>query len=418
MLLGLEASRKLWNDALVHRKMRWESERKSTSYNHQASILTSERNRGLSVCSLYSQAGQDVLRRLDKAFRLFFTGRAGYPKFKKFSQSGSFTYPQAYNGSVRIDTMRKRLFLSKIGNVRAVLHRPLPKDSRVKTCTVIREADGRWFASLVIEEVVPLQNIEFSTPSARTPIGVDLGLLSLITTSDGNKIEHPHFLKKAEKKLKNLQQVFARKKKGSKNNFKARKRVASQQAKVRRQRLDFNYKLSSHLAKEHSFIAFENLRVKNMVKNHKLAKAISDASWNQLVRLTEQKARSTGSKVVRVPAAYSTQECFHCGTLNQLDLSVREFVCIGCGRLLVRDYNAANVVLKRGLALAGLAAPKVGQDMPELKPVEAEPLIFQTTGRPSSAIDAGTKRAEIRAESSGERPGWMSLSPTRRDFEE
>jgi len=389
MLQALEASRRLWNDALHQRKIRWEKERKSTSYNLQASVLTFERKQDASLSELYSQTGQDVLRRLDKAFKSFFANRSCHPKFKKFSQAGSFTYPQAYNGSVKLDALRKRLFLSKIGNVRVVLHRDLPKDARLKTCTLTREADGKWFASLVFEEVVPLQNLDIASMSGKTALGIDLGLLSSITTSDGENVEHPHFLRKAETRLKCLQQALSRKKQGSKNRFKARQRVASQHAKVKRQRLDFNQELSTRLVRQHNFIAFENLKVKNMVRNHRLAKSISDAGWGQLVTLTERKASGMGSRVVRAPAAYSTQECFRCGALNKVSLETREVVCLGCGHNFLRDPNAAKVVLKRGLAIAGLTI-KVGQDMPELKPVETEPLLVQTTGWAKSVGESGT----------------------------
>ncbi len=390
MLRSLEASRRLWNDALAHRKARWENGRKSTSYNLQASIFTSEREQDVLLGALYSQTGQDVLRRLDKAFKSFFANRSGYPKFKKFCEAGSFTYPQAYNGSVKPDIVRNRLFLSKIGNVRTVFHRPPLKDSRLKTCTVVREVDGKWFASLVFEEVVPLQNLHATSTAANAPVGIDLGLVSLITTSDGKRVRHPRFLKRAEKRLKHLQRSLSHKKKDSKNRFKTRHRVASQYAKVRRQRLDFNHKVSARLVKAYDLIAFEDLKVKNMVRNHKLAKSISDAGWGQLVTLTEYKALRRGSRVVRVPAAYSTQECAHCGALNKIELDVREFVCIGCRRTLHRDPNAAQVVLKRGLAIAGLTS-KVGQDMPELKPVETRPLLLQTTGGVSQVNEAGTR---------------------------
>jgi putative transposase len=340
MLRALEATRRLWNDALAHRKQRWEEERHSTSYGQQCSILTAQRQVDPDLGKLYSQAGQDVLRRLDRAFNSFFAHRARYPRFKKFRQSGSFTYPQAYAGSVRPDVVRKRLFLSKVGNVRVVFHRPLHKDSELKTCTIVREPDGKWFASLVLEDTVPLQNIQMPAEFVKAPVGVDLGLLALIATSNGEKVEHPRFLRKAEKRLKQLQRTLAHKKKGSKNRLRARQRVASQHSRVRRQRLDFNHKLSARLVKEHGFIAFEDLRIKNMVRNPRLAKSIQDAGWGQLVRLAEYKAIRAGSMVVRVPAAYSTQECSYCGTLNQLALSVREFECCGCHRLLDRDTNA------------------------------------------------------------------------------
>jgi putative transposase len=397
MLRALEASRRLWNDALVHRKSRWEKERKSTSYNLQQWILTEVRHTDPLIGEgLHSQSAQDVLRRPDLAFKLFFVRRARYPKFKKFSQTASFTYPQAYNGSVRPDVIRGRLYLSKVGNIRTIFHRPFPTNSRLKVCTVSREPDGKWFASLVFEEIVPLQNIDSTMiyQSPKPPIGVDLGLLSLITTSNGETVEHPRFLRKAEERLNHLQRNLSRKKRGSKNRIKARHRVASQHAKVRRQRLDFNHNLSTKLVRGHNFIAFENLRINNMVRDRSLAKSIQDAAWGQLVRLTEYKALTAGARTIRVPAAYSTQECFHCGALNKICLSMREFVCVGCGRTILRDPNAARVVLKRGLAIAGLTAQTIGRDTPELMPVEMRLLLVQTTGGACQVEEAGTIRPQ------------------------
>ncbi|MBI3023277.1 MAG: IS200/IS605 family element transposase accessory protein TnpB, partial [Thaumarchaeota archaeon] len=227
--------------------------------------------------------------------------------------------------------------------------------------------------------------------TTRAPVGIDLGLRSLITTSDGEKVEHPRLLRKAEKRLKHIQRVFSRKEKGSNNWFRARQRVASQHACVRRQRADFNHKLSTRLVREHDFIAFEDLKVRNMVRNHALAKSIHDAGWSQLVKFAEYKASKAGKLIVRVQPAYSTQECFFCGSVNPVELSEREFVCRGCGRTLDRDINAARIVLKRAIA-------RVGRDMPELKPVEMGPLCAQTTGSASPVEEAGTTRAtDVRA---------------------
>ncbi|MDG7018500.1 MAG: transposase [Nitrososphaerota archaeon] len=390
MLRTMEACRRLWNDALAHRKLRWEKFRQSTSYSHQAWVLTAERHADPVLAEVYSQAAQDVLRRLDRAFEAFFQGRAKYPRFKKLSSAGSFAYPQAYNGSVKPDVVRRRLFLSKVGNVKAVFHRPLPKDVRMKTCTVVREPDGKWYASLVCEEVVLLQDVR--TPAmmqqpAGSPVGVDLGLLSLIATSDGTKVEHPKLLRKAEKRLKHLQHSLSHKRKGSNNRSRARRRLASQHARVRRQRADFNHKLSTGLVRGHSLIAFEDLRVRNTVRNHTLAKSIHDAGWSQLVRFAEYKGSKAGKPVVRVPAAYSTQECFFCGALNKVPLSVRQSECASCGRTLDRDVNAARIVLKRAIA-------QVGQDMPELKPVETGPLPPRTTGVANLVVESGTIRHE------------------------
>jgi putative transposase len=337
-----------------------------------------------------------------RRLQAFFDHREGYPKFKKHREYGSFTYPQAYNGSVKPDIARKRLYLSKIGNVKVVFHRELPKDAMLmmKTCIVKREPDGKWYASLVFEEVAPLQDV-IVPESWKAPLGVDLGLRALITTSDGEKVEPPKFLRKAERRLKHLQRELSRKKKGSKNRRKARQRVASQHAKVSRQRADFNQKLSYRLVSKHDLIAFEDLQVKNMVRNHSLAKSISDAAWGQLVKFTEYKAERAGRMLVMVPAPYTTQECWFCGTINDVPPDAKEFVCIGCGRTLDRDVNSGRIVLARGIAKVGQdkvpSGPRSGgeshhQVVPELKPTETEPLPSRSTEKASPVVETGTTR--------------------------
>jgi len=380
----IEAGRQLWNEALAHRKRRWEEERLSTSYSQQCWILTAERRADPLLGELYSQAGQEILKRLDRAFKAFFEHRARYPRFKRFSESGSFTYPQAYNGSVKPDLVRRRLFLSKVGNVKVVFHRELPsRREELKTCTVVREPNGDWYASLVYEDDVQVP--EPLKAYFASPVGIDLGLKSLIATTDGVKIPHPQFLRKAEKRVKLVQRNFSATQKDSKNREKARRLLAIRQAKVANRRRDFNHKLSTQLVREHDLVAFEDLKVRNMVRNHALAKSISDAGWGQLRSFSEYKTKRAGKLVVGVPPAYSTQECYFCGTLNQIPLSVRQFECRGCGRTLDRDLNAAWIVLKRGVA-------QVGQDMPELKPAETGPLPVPTTGRASPVKEAGTIR--------------------------
>src|SRR5438445_609538 len=265
LLRMIETSRRLWNDALFHRKGRWEERRVSDSDSQQCWILTAERRGDPLLGELYSQAGQEILRRLDRAFTAFFEHRARYPRFKKFSSSGSFTYPQAYNGSVKPDAIRGRIFVSKVGNVKAVFHRRVPPHGKPKTCTVVREPNGEWYASLVYED-----DEEIAQPSSKpaSPVGIDLGLKSLLTTTDGVKIPHPRFLRKAEGRLNRLQRSFSRTRKGSENRVHARLLVAVQHAKVANQRADFNHKLSAELVRRHDLIAFEDLKVRNMVRNY------------------------------------------------------------------------------------------------------------------------------------------------------
>jgi putative transposase len=373
----VEAARTLWNDALFHRKWKWEKYHKSVTYNEQAWILTAVRKDDNELAELYSQSAQDVLRRLDKAFKSFFKGIAKFPKFKAIRNVGSFTYPQAYNGSVKIEN--GRLDLSKVGGVPIVLHRQ-PPESDLKTCTIRREPDGSWYASLVYDD-----GKEPPAPPEKivSPVGIDLGLKSIITTTEGQKVEPPQYLRKAEKRLKRLQRSLSRKQKGSKNRVKARELLAIQHAKVARQRLDFNQKLTTGLLKGHDLVAMEDLQVKNMVENHALAKSIQDASWGQIGLQLQYKTLRDGKLLVKVPPQYTSQDCNVCGTRNEIGLDVRAFACKGCGEWLDRDINGASNVLARALK-------EVGQGMPELKPVESGVPRLQPTGVVQPPVEAGT----------------------------
>ena len=388
----VEGCRVLWNVALEDRKGAWKCLKERTTYGQQAAMLVEEAKTDDRFSLLYSQSGQDVLRRLDKAFKGFFKGN-GYPKFKKYSGAGSFTYPQAYNGSVKLLAEEKRIHLSKVGRLRMVLHRDVPNE-RMKTCTVVHEPDGRWYCSLTFEEVVPLQNVKMPE-EWEAPVGIDRGLISLVATSDGKKIDAPKLLRKSEARLKQLQQKLSRNEKGSKNRAKARVLVARHHSHIVNQRKDFNHKVSFELAEEHDLVAFEDLSIGNMLKNHSLAKSITDAGWGQLSRFTEYKMARRGKAFVSVEAAYSTMECWFCGARNPVQLDVRQFECSGCGKVLDRDVNAARIVLKRGIAKVGqdrsLNSSRLGgeshrQAVPELKPVETG--VQPTEAQPAS--EAGT----------------------------
>jgi len=385
LLRMIEAARKLWNDALAHRMWKWEEFRRSTTYNEQARILTGVRKTDPEIGMLYSQVGQDVLRRLDKAFRAFFNHSSGYPKFKKKRGCGSITFPQAYRGCVKIDD--GKIMISGVGWVPLVLHRKLPSDGTMKTCTVIQEPCGEWYVSLTLELSPPVPRL---LTEIKSPVGLDLGLRSLVTTTDGAKITPPGYLRKSEKRLRRLQRKLSRHLKGSKNWERSRRLLATQHAKVACQREDFNQKLSASLVRNHDLIAFEDLRINNMIQNHALAKSIQDAGWRQIVDLSKHKAERAGKILVEVSARYSTQECYFCGAINDVGLDLGEFTCVRCGRRLDRDFNASSVVLKRGIA-------KVGLDRPELTPVEIRPPLGITI--PTSRVkEAGTTCGEVHAQ--------------------
>ncbi|MDE1853906.1 MAG: transposase [Thaumarchaeota archaeon] len=382
LLRMVEVVRNLWNDALAHRRDAWENEVRSVTYFEQAKILTNERRVDSELGLLYSQSAQDILRRLDKAFKAFFSGVTRYPKFKPANAIISFTYPQAYNGSVKVNESTIRL--SKVGEVPMVLHREVPTNGVLKTCTIIHEPNGDWYVSLIYDVSTTV-----SGPSnISSPVGVDLGLKSIIVTTDGVKIPHPSYLRKAERRLKRLQRSVSRKQRGSKNRAKIRRILAEHHAKIARQRKDFNHKLTTNLVRYHDAVFFEDLQVANMGRNHLLAKSIYDAGWGQILSFARYKEERVGGVFETVQSAYSTQECFSCGTLNPVTLDVREFDCAGCGRRLDRDLNAAWIVLKRGIA-------KVGQDMPELTPVEIRPPPSELNSGACPVVEAGTTRGGV-----------------------
>ncbi len=380
MFSFVEAGRRLWNMALEHRNWRWEKFRQPTGRNPQSWILTAERKADPALGEMYSQSAQDVLGRLDQAFKVFFKGIAKRPKFKPLRRDGSFTYPQAYNGSVKLGD--GKISLSKVGSVSITVHREVPKDGRLRVCTVRREACGEWYAVLVYDadEPEPIQKEAFESP-----VGVVLGLNSAITTTEGLKASPPKSLRKSEKRLRRLQRRLSRKQKGSKNREKARRLVAVQHAKVRRQREDFNHVLSASIVAKHDFVAMEDLRARNMVRNHALAKSIHDAGWGQLRTFIGYKEKRVGGLMQPVEPAYTTQDCSFCGARNEVTLAMRRFVCIRCGRVLDRDVNASWNVLARGLS-------KAGQNMPEFTPVEIGPPPSQPTGLASLVREAGTTR--------------------------
>jgi len=356
----LDACRHLYNSALAERKEAWEKSKERVSYRMQQNNLPQLKQENEELQNVHSQVLQDALRRLDKAFKHFFRRvknkeKPGHPRFKGMDRYGSFTYSQ-FGFKVK----EGRLFLSKIGLLSIKLHRGI--EGSVKTCTMKREAN-RWFAVFAVEKEEAIA----TRGSIANAIGIDAGLESLITLSTGEAIEPPEFYRKGEERLALEHRRLAKKKKASKNRARQKLKLQITYMKIADQRRDFLHKLSRKLVNEYDFIAYENLNVRNMVRNHYLAKSIHDAAWSMLLGMIGYKAEEAGSRIAKVGPEYTSQECSGCGVLVKKSLSVRTHNCMSCGLVLNRDHNAALNILKKGLEQLQL-----GQELPEVTPARDE----------------------------------------------
>ncbi len=293
-------------------------------------------------------APQEALRDLDTAYKNFYRratrktqgklrGKVGFPTFKKRSKGiGSFRL----TGAIKV--FENSVQLPRIGKVRVHEHGYIPTDAKVLSATVSEQA-GRWFVSIQAQE-----EQEQPVCTATSAIGVDLGVKTLATLSDGTPFENPRPLKHALKRLKRLERQKSRRKKGSKNRKKTVTKLAKQHARVATIRKDVSHKLTSYLCKNHALVAIEDLHVAGMVKNHCLAQAVSDSNFGEIRRQLEYKAQWHGTRVVVIDRFYpSSQVCSHCQWRNEaLTLSDRVFVCQDCGAVTDRDYNAAQNIVR------------------------------------------------------------------------
>lgn len=286
---------------------------------------------------------QQALRHLDKAFLNFFEGRARYPTFKKKRNRQSATYTS--NAFKWVGTS---LTLAKMTDPLDIRwSRPLPDGAIPGSITITRDCADRYFVSLLVEEdIKQLATVEQS-------VGADLGLKEFVILSTGEMVGNPRFFHKDEKKLARAQRRHARKQKGSKNRARARKKVARIHARIADRRRGFLHQLSTRLIRENQTICVETLAVKNMVKNHCLAKALSDVGWSEFVSQLEYKAAWYGRNLVKIDKWYpSSKRCFDCGhLLDSLTLDVRVWTCPECGVVHDRDINAAKNIHAVGLTV-------------------------------------------------------------------
>lgn len=344
----LEICRWVYNDTLALRKNAWEQEQRSVSLYETNKILTEWKRDRPELRGVYAQALQNVQVRVDLALKAFFRRvkageKPGYPRFKGRGRYDSFTYPQVDKGGCKLTG--GRLHLSKIGDVKIILHRPI--EGSVKTLTIRRSATGKWYACFSVEyEPSP-------APQKETAVGIDVGLESFATLSNGEKIKNPRFFRTDEKALAKAQRKLSNAEKGTPERRKARKIVAHVHEQIANRRLNFAHQTSRLLVDRFGTIVFEDLNITNMQKNPRLAKSIADVAWNQFITITVSKAEDAGSHVVLVNPRNTSQMCSRCGMIVKKTLSDRVHSCPYCGLEMDRDQNAAVNILRLGLQSLG-----------------------------------------------------------------
>ncbi len=338
-------TRLVYNRALAARTEAWYGEQKRIGYVESSAMLTSwKKEDDLQFLSEVSCVPlQQGLRHLQTAFSNFFAGRTQYPNFKKKRNGGSAEFTKS-----AFKFRHGQVYLAKSAQALPIRwSRKLPEGAEPSTITVKLSPAGRWSVSLLVDlEIEPL-------PESPKEIGIDLGVTSLVALSNGEKVVNPKGFKAKRRKLKKAQKALSRKQKGSNNRYKARLKVAKVHQEISDARIDFLHKLTTQLVRENQTIAVEDLAVKNMVKNRKLALSISDASWGELVRQLEYKCDWYGRHFVKIDRWFpSSKRCAECGYIvEKLPLSIREWDCPKCGAHHDRDVNAAKNILAAGLAV-------------------------------------------------------------------
>jgi putative transposase len=341
--IALETHRRLYNACLEQRKTMWETKQQAVKYTEQSAWFKNERAVNPFFSRLNFSSAQDTMRRLDKAFQAFFRRvrsgeKPGYPRFKARGRFESFTFP-AYRDGVRL--LDNRLRVQHVGTIRVKLHRPV--EGTIKTVTLKREAD-KWYAVFSCElPDVPL------VESGKPPVGIDLGLEHFLTASDGTREPNPRYQKAELPALRRAGRAVSRKQLRGRNRRKAVRRLQKIHARVKNMRREHHHQVACRLVRAYGLIVVESLNIRGMLRNGRLARAISDAAWGGFLNVLKHKAESAGVRYVEVDPRGTSQTCV-CGAEVRKDLSVRWHDCPNCSLSLHRDHVSAQVILARGLA--------------------------------------------------------------------
>lgn len=353
----LDLCRQVYNLCLEQRILVYRQWKKTLSRYDQSNQLPEFKNAFPEFKKMDAQCLRQTLQRVDEAYKHFFRrvktkkGKAGFPRFKGKNRYDSFTLLQ---NSWKLEG--KYLTIRNIGKLKLFLSRPI--QGRIKTITIKRTPTNKWFAFFSCDNV-PAK--EF--PETTAEIGIDLGISSFLTDSNGRKVENPKFFRKTEKLLRRRQRSLCRKKRGSNRRKKARLLVAKAHEKVSDQRNDFLHKTANYYVENFKKIYIEKLNIKNMTKNHRLSKAINDCSWGIFAEMLTFKVEETGKSIIKVNPKNTSQICSQCGAIVKKSLAVRVHRCPYCKLVICRDENAANNILIKGsgesLQASTFGLPKV-----------------------------------------------------------
>lgn len=353
----LGCCRFVYNNCLAFRKDSYQNEHISVSSSEAVKHITVLKKDNEWLKHVHSKVLQQSVRDMNQAYDNFFKLHRGFPKFKsKHDNRQSCRFPKdAFIGvrGNRIDLIKvlKDIHFKCSRNDERYLNR---NQDKVKSITLSKEPNGKFYLSVLIDK--PLRQV----PQSSSMVGLDLGIKDFAVTSDGQVIENFHFKKNEESRLKRLQRQISKKIVGSKNREKARLRFAKLNEKIRNKKLNFLHDVTNHLIDENQVIVMEDLNVKGMVRNHKLAESISEVNWGEFRRILAYKAAWHGRQLVFIDRFYpSSKRCNHCGYIyKELTLKDRQWVCPECGSLIDRDYNAALNILEEGERIIGLSSPE------------------------------------------------------------